>query len=60
MRHNFTKAFPVNLALEVGMQKSDTVIFEIAERNLIWFAQSPPVNTCKGVKCSQCGKDSCQ
>lgn len=39
----FTKAFPVNLALETGIQKSDTVIFEIAERNLIWFAQSPPV-----------------
>ena len=39
----FRKAFPVNLALEVGFQQSDTVIFEIAERNLIWFAQSPPV-----------------
>ncbi|MDD6645520.1 MAG: hypothetical protein PUE67_05630 [Oscillospiraceae bacterium] len=39
----FTKTFPVNLALEVGVQQSDTVIFEIAERNLIWFAQSPPV-----------------
>lgn len=39
----FTKAFPVNLALETTIQKSDTVIFEIAERNLAWFAQSPPV-----------------
>ncbi len=39
----FTKAFPVNLALESTIQKSDTVVFEIAERNLIWFAQSPPV-----------------
>ncbi len=39
----FTKTFPVNLALEVGVQQSDTVIFEIAERNLVWFAQSPPV-----------------
>lgn len=39
----FTKAFPVNLALEVEVQESDTVVFEIAERNLIWFAQSPPV-----------------
>ena len=39
----FTKTFPVNLALEVTVQQSDTVIFEIAERNLIWFAQSPPV-----------------
>ncbi|MGN0475838.1 MAG: hypothetical protein ACI4HM_00715 [Ruminococcus sp.] len=39
----FTKTFPVNLALEVKIQQSDTVIFEIAERNLIWFAQSPPV-----------------
>lgn len=39
----FTKTFPVNLALEVKTQQSDTVIFEIAERNLIWFAQSPPV-----------------
>ncbi|MDD6488490.1 MAG: hypothetical protein PUG48_01570 [Clostridia bacterium] len=39
----FTKAFPINLALDTKIQKSDTVIFEIAERNLIWFAQSPPV-----------------
>lgn len=39
----FTKAFPVNLALESTIQKSDTVVFEIAQRNLIWFAQSPPV-----------------
>ena len=39
----FKKAFPINLAFEVGIQKSDTVIFEIAERNLMWFAQSPPV-----------------
>lgn len=39
----FKKAFPVNLAFEVGIQKSDTVVFEIAERNLIWFAESPPV-----------------
>ena len=39
----FTKAFPVNLAFETGIQKSDTVVFEIAERNLIWFAQQPPV-----------------
>lgn len=39
----FTKAFPINLALEVGMQKSDTVVFEIVERNLDWFAESPPV-----------------
>lgn len=39
----FTKTFPVNLALDTMVQKSDTVVFEIAERNLIWFAQSPPV-----------------
>lgn len=39
----FTKTFPVNLALEVQVQNSDTVIFEIAERNLNWFAKSPPV-----------------
>lgn len=39
----FTKAFPVNLALEVQNQQSDTVIFEIVERNLNWFAESPPV-----------------
>lgn len=39
----FTKTFPVDLAFEVGAQQSDTVIFEIAERNLIWFTQSPPV-----------------
>lgn len=37
----FRKTFPVNLALEA--QSSDTVIFEIAQRNLVWFAQSPPV-----------------
>lgn len=39
----FTKAFPINLSLEVMSRNSDTVVFEIAERNLIWFAQNPPV-----------------
>ncbi len=39
----FTKAFPINLALETCIQKSDTVIFEIVERNINWFAESPPV-----------------
>lgn len=39
----FTKAFPVNLALETQTQQSDTVIFVIAERNLDWFAKTPPV-----------------
>ncbi len=39
----FTKAFPVNLALETQIQQSDTVVFVIAERNLDWFAKNPPV-----------------
>ncbi len=39
----FTKAFPVNLGLEIGLQQPDTVIFEIAERNIDWFAGNPPV-----------------
>lgn len=39
----FTKTFPINLSLEVMSRNSDTVVFEIAERNLIWFAQNPPV-----------------
>lgn len=39
----FTKAFPVNVAIDMLVQKPDTVIFEIVERNLSWFASSPPV-----------------
>lgn len=39
----FTKAFPVNVAVDMLIQKPDTVIFEIVERNLSWFASSPPV-----------------
>ena len=45
----FTKAFPVNLALEAQVQKSDTVIFVIAERNLVWFAENPPVIPAKQI-----------
>lgn len=39
----FTKAFPVNLQLDMLTQKPDTVVFEIVERNLKWFAENPPV-----------------
>lgn len=39
----FTKAFPVNVAVDMLTEKPDTVIFEIVERNLSWFASSPPV-----------------
>lgn len=39
----FTKAFPVNLALETDIQNADTAMFVIAERNLMWFAHNPPV-----------------
>ncbi len=41
----FTKGFPPNLALHMTSQKPDTVIFEIVERNLNWFAENPPVFT---------------
>lgn len=39
----FTKMFPINLEFETTTQKSDTVIFEIVERNLSWFSENPPV-----------------
>lgn len=39
----FTKAYPVNLQLDMLTQKPDTVVFEIVERNLKWLAENPPV-----------------
>lgn len=39
----FTKALPVNVSLEMTVQKPDTVIFEIVERNINRFAENPPV-----------------
>lgn len=39
----FTKGFPVDLARGMAEHKSDTVIFEIVERNIDWFAKNPPV-----------------
>lgn len=40
---HFTKAYPINLDLDMLTGKSDTVIFEIVERNLSWFLNDPPV-----------------
>lgn len=52
----FTKTFPINLSFEVMTKQSDTVIFEIAERNLIWFAQNPPVIPAKELSAPQSAK----
>ena len=38
----FTKTFPINLSLEVMSRNSDTVVFEIAERNLICLHKIRP------------------
>lgn len=40
---HFTKGFPINLALTMSTKNPDTVVFEIVERNLNWFAENPPV-----------------
>ena len=40
---HFTKGFPINIALSMNTKSPDTVIFEIVERNLNWFAENPPV-----------------
>ena len=40
---HFTKAKPINLALDNMKGLADTVIFEIVERNISWFLESPPV-----------------
>lgn len=39
----FTKAYPVNLQVEMLVNKPDTVIIEIVERNLVWLIENPPV-----------------
>ncbi|MBQ3264511.1 MAG: hypothetical protein IJH07_01910 [Ruminococcus sp.] len=40
---HFTKSKPVNVALDNMNGMADTVIFEIVERNISWFLESPPV-----------------
>ena len=39
----FTKAYPVNLKTGMLLQQPDTVIIEIAERNIGWFIEHPPI-----------------
>ena len=39
----FTKSFPMILENDVTPGTADTVIFEIAERNIDWFLTMPPV-----------------
>lgn len=39
----FTKAFPVNLAADMGANKPDMVAIELAERNIDWLESMPPV-----------------
>ena len=39
----FTKSFPMILENDVTGGSADTVIFEIAERNINWFLTMPPV-----------------
>ena len=39
----FTKSKPINVALDNMNGMADTVIFEIVERNVSWFVESPPV-----------------
>ncbi|MBQ3329930.1 MAG: hypothetical protein IJG87_01995 [Ruminococcus sp.] len=39
----FTKSKPINVALDNRNGMADTVIFEIVERNVSWFLESPPV-----------------
>ena len=39
----FTKSFPMMLENDVTPGSQDTVIFEIAERNINWFLKMPPV-----------------
>ena len=41
----FTKSFPMILEYDVTPASADTVIFEIAERNIDWFLKMPPVVT---------------
>lgn len=39
----FTKSKPINVALDNMNGMADTVVFEIVERNVSWFLESPPV-----------------
>ena len=39
----FTKTFPLNLSLDMLVNKPDTVVIELVERNLNWLATMPPV-----------------
>ncbi len=39
----FTKTFPLNLSLDMLVNKPDTVIIELVERNLDWLCTMPPV-----------------
>lgn len=39
----FTKSFPMILENDLTAGSADTVIFEIAERNIDWFLKMPPV-----------------
>ena len=39
----FTKSKPINVALDNRNGMADTVIFEIVERNIAWFLETPPV-----------------
>ena len=41
----FTKSFPMILENDLTAASADTVIFEIAERNINWFLKMPPVLT---------------
>ncbi len=40
---HFTKAKAINVALDNMRGMADHVIFEIVERNISWFAETPPV-----------------
>lgn len=39
----FTKSFPMMLGYDLDANHPDTVIFEIAERNVDWFITEPPI-----------------
>lgn len=39
----FTKSFPMMLDYDLKSNHPDTVIFEIAERNVDWFIRTPPI-----------------
>lgn len=39
----YTKAFPISFSQDIEIEKPDTVIVEIVERNLNWFYERPAV-----------------